>query len=63
MKPTMTELDALLNGTGLILDQPSRGAPLLSVVIALLGKIIPIASPSQVRPYCAFNNGISYSPG
>lgn len=44
MKPlTRGEMEALLNLTGNILDQPSRSSALLSVTIALLGKVLPLS--------------------
>ncbi|BHF67505.1 Tetratricopeptide repeat protein 12 [Sparganum proliferum] len=57
--PTQPELEALLSGVGIVLDQPSRGPVILAVVIVLLGKIMPLCSHAQIDKWCKSGNPIT----
>nr|VZI30572.1 unnamed protein product [Spirometra erinaceieuropaei] len=57
--PTQPELEALLSGVGIVLDQPSRGPVILAVVIVLLGKIMPLCSYAQIDKWCKSGNPIT----
>uniref|UniRef100_A0A0X3PIT2 Uncharacterized protein n=2 Tax=Schistocephalus solidus TaxID=70667 RepID=A0A0X3PIT2_SCHSO len=57
--PSQPELEALLLGVGIVLDQPSRGPIILAVVIVLLGKIMPLCSYAQIDKWCKSGNPIT----